>query len=323
MNKQLKKFLNNRATISPWSIVGTDRNNFTAVAIIPALAEMESLPQTLASLTANPEEYLQQTLILVVVNNRIDAATNQKENNRKTLEWLKSQPYLQLNLAFIDASSPTFELPTKEGVGLARKIGFDLALQFMDWSKSTFFISLDADTLVDQNYLPAIFKYFQKAVKGGVVLPFRHQLGETREQEAAIRDYELYLRSYLFGLQQAGSPYAYHAIGSAFACRAEAYIAAGGMNRRHAAEDFYFLQQLAKVSGIEMLQGTVIHPSPRISTRVPFGTGKAVQSQIEKEQQIYSFISADSFQLLKNLFGLIGRHLDSSAETVLNAATAL
>jgi len=68
-------------------------------------------------------------------------------------------------------------------------------------------------------------------------------------------------------LQQAGSPYAYHTIGSAFACRAEAYIAAGGMNRRHAAEDFYFLQQLAKCMQDENIDVTaLLVQGPIIST---------------------------------------------------------
>jgi hypothetical protein len=52
------------------------------------------------------------------------------------------------------------------------------------------------------------------------------------------------------------------------ACRASAYVAAGGMNRRLAGEDFYFLQQVHKTSGVAALYGTTVHPSPRSSQRV-------------------------------------------------------
>ena len=62
------------------------------------------------------------------------------------------------------------------------------------------------------------------------------------------------------------------------------------MNSRAAGEDFYFLQQLARTVGIEQLTGTVVHPSPRASQRVPFGTGRSVsrmQAGGEAEQLFY------------------------------------
>jgi hypothetical protein len=139
-------------------------------------------------------------------------------------------------------------------------------------------------------------------------------------QEEAIRNYERYLRSYLFGLRQAGSPYAFHTIGSAFACRASTYIAAGGMNRRHAAEDFYFLQQLAKVGGVETITGTTVQPSPRFSSRVPFGTGRAVQAQVDNDEHLFHCPSVDAFKILKAWIECVDTHLDSDAESVLEDA---
>ncbi len=309
----VQKYLKKRAVTAPWKIIGTTKNKFSAVVVIPALAEVDNLPATLASLSLNPSANLQQTLVLIVVNNRSDASIKEKENNRQTLKWLGSNPFSRLNLAWIDASSDGLELPDKEGVGFARKIGMDLALPLLDWDSLALLISLDADTLVDKKYLPAIFHHFGQTSVGGAVLPYRHQPAETIPQEVAIRSYELYLRSYLLGLQLAGSPYAYHTIGSAFACRASAYVAAAGMNRRHAGEDFYFLQQLSKVTGIEMVAGTVVRPSARFSNRVPFGTGKVVQGQIETGQPLYSFVSAPSFQVLKSWFELVADNLDMTA----------
>lgn len=319
-NKQLEKYLCTRAVQGLWQIDGTERHDFKAALIIPALAESVSLPDTIASLAVNPHDLLQNTLVVIVVNNRCNASAEQKHDNHQTLKWLRSHPYPQLNLAWIDACSSGRELPSRGGVGLARKIGFDLVIEHLDWLRQSFLISLDADTRVDEDYLAAIFTHFHNTCCGGAAIPFKHQSGQTQQQEEAIRDYELYLRSYLFGLQISGSPYAYHAIGSAFACRAESYIVAGGMNRRSAAEDFYFLQQLSKVSGVEMLQGTVVRPSPRFSDRVPFGTGRAVQAYTENEKQLYQFVPASAFQLLKDWLELVSQNLSSSAETLVNNA---
>lgn len=321
MNNQLRKYLRTRAVQGPWRLDGLERSNYRAAVVIPALAESVSLPVTIASLAQNPFELIQKTLIVIVVSNQSTASVDQKDDNHQTLNWLQRRPYPQLSLVWIDACSFGRELPSRGGgVGLARKIGFDLVMEHLDWLSQPFLISLDADTLVDGNYLAALFAHFQKSCCGGAVIPFKHQAGQTSQQEKAVRNYELYLRSYLFGLQIAGSPYAYHTIGSAFACRADSYVAAGGMNRRLAAEDFYFLQQVAKVSGVEMLRGTVVRPSPRFSDRVPFGTGKAVQAYVEEDKQLYQFIPATSFQLLKDWLALISQNLSSPAEIILNEA---
>ncbi|MDA3903462.1 MAG: hypothetical protein PF441_08460 [Desulfuromusa sp.] len=316
MNKQLKKYLHSRAITSPWQIGGISRTGFTAAIIVPALAEGESLPATLESLCLNPPEYLVRTWVVVVVNNRADIPAEPLADNQKTIDWLRSNPYPQLNLVWVDASSSGLELPARDGVGLARKIGFDASLPLLDWGVDPLLISLDADTLVDQQYLPTIFDHFARSNKGTVVIPFRHQPVPSPKQEIAIRHYELYLRSYLFGLQLAGSPYAYHSIGSAFACRAEAYVKAGGMNRRCGGEDFYFLQQLRKISGIEMVRGTVVRPSPRFSNRVPFGTGKTVQAHVEEGSAQFHFVPVGGFQMLKEWFELIDGHLDLPADQI-------
>ena len=327
MKTILEKYLRTRAVSSPWGVAGMSRTDFSAAIIIPALAERENLPATLNSLCLNPAEYLAQTLIVIVINNRLDVSSAEFADNQKTLNWLRSTPYPQLNLAWIDGSSSGFELPDKDGVGLARKIGFDAALQRVSWKVEPVLISLDADTLVDHNYLPAIFDHFSAGKNRAAVLPFRHQFAPIPRQETAIRRYELYLRSYLFGLAMAGSPYAFHSIGSAFACTADAYVSAGGMNRRCGGEDFYFLQQLAKTSEVKMLNGTVVHPSPRFSQRVPFGTGRVVQEQLERGTVPFHFVSVAGFKLLKEWLDLIRCHVDDSADQIsqysLNISTVL
>jgi hypothetical protein len=71
------------------------------------------------------------------------------------------------------------------------------------------------------------------------------------------------------------------------------------MNRRRAGEDFYFLQSLAKTSGVEQVKGTAVYPSPRRSSRVPFGTGRAMGMMLDKEPGAIRFYRPECYFLLK------------------------
>ncbi len=317
------KYLRTRASTSPWQLESCARADFKATIVIPALAEHNSLFKTLATLSQNPPALLAQTLIVIVVNNRVAASLAQKSDNQQLLSWLRARPCPQLNLSWVDAGSAGLELAAKDGVGLARKIGFDLALTRLDWSGEPLLVSLDADALVDPDYLGAIFSHFAADEAAGAYLPFRHQSAETQGQEAAIRSYELYLRSYLFGLQWVGSPYAFISIGSALACRAGSYVDIGGMKRRQAGEDFYFLQQLVKQGKVGPLGGTVVRPSARFSSRVPFGTGRAVQSEVETGARLYRFVSADSFRILKVWQEFVAENLQASAAELVRQAVEI
>ncbi|MCA9692201.1 MAG: hypothetical protein KC636_21560, partial [Myxococcales bacterium] len=73
---------------------------------------------------------------------------------------------------------------------------------------------------------------------------------------------------------------AYQTVGSAMAVRADVYRRQGGMNRRKAGEDFYFLQKVIPLGGFTELRATTVYPSPRVSHRVPFGTGRAMGAWI-------------------------------------------
>jgi hypothetical protein len=319
----VNKYLRTRACIAPWRLDGCPRNLLHAAIVIPALGEADSLPLTLASLAGNPAPYLARTLIVVVVNQRADTDPELQNNNRRTLQWLQTHSPQPLNLAWIDAASGDLSLPAKDGVGMARRIGFDLSLLRLDWRNDPLLISLDADSLVDSNYLPAIFEHFRTFSSSGAYLPFRHQQAATPDQETAIRDYELFLRSTEFGLNWAGSPYAFTSIGSALACRGAAYVAAGGMPRRLAGEDFYFLQQLVKIGKVNRLYGTRVSPSPRLSERVPFGTGRAVATRITTGEKLYSFTSTESFQILRSWLRLIEEQWQAAGEVLVQQAEAI
>ena len=321
------KYLESRVQIGPWQIEGNERTNFTAAVVIPALAEEESLLATIDSLAANPGDLLEQTLVLVVVNHREDADETDRRTNRNDLRRLRREGPCRhpMQLAWIDAASDGLELPVKTGgVGLARKIGFDLALSRLDLSRpAPFLVSLDADTLVRPDYLPALYRHFQTCDAGGAVLPFEHQNGGSSAERWAIERYELFLRHYVLGLELAGSPYAFHAVGSALACRAEAYARAGGMNRRSAGEDFYFLQQLAKTGGVAQLRGTLLYPSARPSGRTPFGTGRSVARLLAGDGDAVTFYHPDCFRILGRWLQLVADHLTLDGDQLIGEAAAI
>ena len=221
--------------------------------------------------------------VIVVINESSNADDIIKQQNAITLQdaqaWAKSHSNAQLKF-FIHYE----QLPPKHaGVGLARKIAMDEAARRLDHvgNSSGVIACFDADSLCDSNYLTALELYFQENHKSpGCSIYFEHPL-EGDEDGAiynAIVDYELFLRYYVHALKIAQYPHAHQTIGSSMAVRNIVYQKQGGMNKRKAGEDFYFLQKVIPLGQFGDLSKTRVIPSPRISHRVPFGTGKAVNS---------------------------------------------
>jgi glycosyltransferase involved in cell wall biosynthesis len=192
----------------------------------------------------------------------------------------------------------------KTGVGLARKIGMDEALRRFDQVKRPegVIVCFDADCTCDADYLVKLESWFSDRERIGCSIYFEHPLegSESPEVYEAITLYELHLRYYVEGLRYAGFPYAFHTIGSSMAVRADVYRKQGGMNKRQAGEDFYFLHKVIPLGGFGDLTGTRVIASPRASNRVPFGTGRAVGEFLQgKELLTYNH---QSFFDLKALF---------------------
>jgi hypothetical protein len=297
---------------SAWRFENTPARTYGNALVIPVCAESEYLPRTLEDLANNPGSELGDTLVIAVINNPPPASpvsSAQFAENQDTLRLLRNSqfPFQEnLNLSWIDASAAGLEIKPKEGVGAARKIGMDKALEFLDFSAaSPLIISLDADTLVERNYLAAIRGYFS-ANQGtaGATIKFEHQPGRTAGEDAAVISYELFMRYYVAGLRISQSPYAYHVLGSAMAFRAEDYVRAGGMRKRNGGEDFYFLQALRKIGAVGQITGTTVRPSSRASDRVPFGTGPRI-SQILQSGKGLMFYNPEIFMLLKKLFSAV------------------
>lgn len=214
--------------------------------------------------------------------------------NEHSCEWIKFFPIL-------------IALPGKDaGVGLARKIAMDEALRrFNSLGIDGIITGFDADSTCTPDYFTAIEEQFLKSpATTGCSLWFEHPTeGNEYPQNVydAIVDYELYLRYYVEALRYAQFPYAYQTLGSSFAVRASVYAKQGGMNKRKAGEDFYFLHKIISLGNYAEVHNTTVIPSPRESDRVPFGTGAAI-SKILSSSNEYSTFNPAAFEILKNFF---------------------
>ena len=274
--------------------------------------------------------------VIVVFNASEDAPEAVKRQNQFSLEAAKkweTQPESPLFRLFI-LDFP--RLPKKSaGVGLARKIGMDEAVDrfHQAGNEEGVILCFDADCTCDPNYLFEVYQHFQQnPLSPGCSIRFEHPIepgnmpekhpgGEVFLPEiyAGITRYELYLRYYVSGLRFAGFPYAHQTIGSSMAVRSWAYQKQGGMNRRKAGEDFYFLNKIMPLGNFTELSSTRVIPSPRVSDRVPFGTGKAIGTWIENPVEDYPVYDFQSFKDLSVFFNWVEESLFEGAKSGLSA----
>lgn len=308
-------------SLQGWHLEYCAADEIHLAVVIPAIQEYNNIRKLLSSLAQNDPKYFRHTLITFVINNTAKASEEVTGNNMRSLGLLKNiiskaesdDPVIKetlasgLRLALVDASSKGLELPEKDGgVGLARKIGMDLALSAFSYNTAKNVIAcLDADCTVENNYITSIYGAFGKKDIHAAYVNFRHTIpmapgSAPGEAALAIVCYEIFLRYYVLGLVLAASPYAFHTIGSTMACRYESYIKAEGMNKRKAAEDFYFMEKLAKNNVIHKINSTTVFPSPRGSWRVPFGTGQRVNRFVSHSHDEYLLYSPASFYVLED-----------------------
>ena len=245
--------------------------------------------------------------VVVVVNSGETTPDEVVQENRRIFAELQNRSQSGYYLRFKLLPIIIENIPKKRaGVGYARKTGMDEAVRRLAGINNPdgIIISLDADTLVDEAYFACIENAFRTGVgKEAFTLQFEHDFNPDRyskEEIEACRLYEAYLRYFKWALGITGFPYCFHTLGSCFAVTARAYVKVGGMPFRQGGEDFYFLHKLAPMTSVGEITETLVYHSPRISNRVPFGTGPSVKNIIEnKKFHVYHF---DLFLILKRFF---------------------
>ncbi len=297
------------------------RSDLSLVVAIPARDEPGVL-QTLHSLrSCTPPRGAVE--VIVALNSCEDDPEEVLENNRSTEREIRGFIREHTDPAFSLMFTHMSGISRKHaGAGLARKLAMDHALSRFDGldRPDGIIVSLDADTVCDPDYLLEIEDHFRSDPASlACSVYFEHPIRGSHFPEQAYRgiaQYELHLRYYIQGLRYAGHPQAYHTIGSAFCVRAGVYAAQGGMNRRKAGEDFYFLQKLIQLGDFHDLNTTCVYPSPRPSRRVAFGTGPVIGRFLSGEIDSLESYHPRSFDDLKAFIQDVPKLYGASADEI-------
>lgn len=275
------------------------------IVVIPCFYEPDIIP-TLDSLAAC--DPIEKCEVMIIVNQAVRANSDIKNKNEQTIaqieEWLATKkPWFNLLTSHL-------EMPNKDaGVGFARKAGMDEAARRFETigNPKGLIACFDADSTCARNYFTSLYQayYTSDNTPVGSSIYYEHPFPEDPGQRNGIIQYELHLRYYVQTLRMAGYPYAFQTVGSSMAVRSDAYQKIGGMNKRKAGEDFYFLHRLIPSGHFTDISETTVYPSARISNRVPFGTGKAMEKWQDKHLSTYETYALESFVNLNALFELV------------------
>jgi len=282
------------------------REDLNFIIVIPAIDEKHII-ETLQSLQ-NAESPKSSIEIIVVINSSDHSPSDLVDRNRAYYEQVVKYAELNNSERWIIRPILIENLKKKHaGAGWARKIGMDEAVRrFNTIDKNGIIINLDADTLVEKNYLREIEKYFSKYPKRFAAnIYYEHPIsGNSFDSKIyqLIYEYELHLRYNVQMLKFAGFPFAFHTLGSAFCVSADAYTKVNGMNRRTAGEDFYFLHKLTQLGSLGAINSTCVYPSPRPSYRVPFGTGALIKQSLENNRSHVETYAPEIYLHLKDFW---------------------
>lgn len=285
--KAVRKYLADRAEPEA-SLAGAFDGSWTNVLVVPARRETVSF---LTDMVPAARGARGRPLVIVVVNGE----RGDESGAREHADFLAAARAMcagvrplgagasfrgdagAFDALVLDRATAGRELPARRGVGLARKIGTDVALSLRAAGRvaSPWIHCSDGDavqpadrfTLPDAEDAPDVVAWTH---------PFTHEPSGSPGLDEAIALYDEWLRYHLAGLRFAGSPWAFPTIGSTITVRADALAAVRGFPRREAAEDFYLLAKLAKIGRVADASTGPVRLRGRFSDRVPFGTGAGV-----------------------------------------------
>ena len=322
MDHKLKKYINNKLADSRWiPHKSPSKKKYDFLITIPCYDELNYIKKTLESISKQSIELLNKTLVSVTINNSNKENKTVRENNQKTYEELINVNY-NFELIIIDAYSKEKSIEDKNaGVGMARKISVDACLNYLHPNSLISFI--DADTILSKNYLSQIYDSYKKNSWESATVDFEHDrdFSETIE---LIDEYENFLKITASKIAASGSPYNYVPLGSTMVSTFNSYIAVGGMNRKKAAEDFYFLQELEKYSGVYQIDEILVYPSSRYLNRTYLGTSTRLKKCLDGELDMKSFYySSIAFDILSRWLSLALSSQEKDCNSILNNASKI
>ncbi|MCH2109760.1 MAG: hypothetical protein MK135_10545, partial [Polyangiaceae bacterium] len=319
------KYLGRYAVIPPqyWPSIGEKWGRifpepFLSACVIPVSDEpTDCLRWILPSLSGE-----RRRLLVFVVNGRASSSTEALGRNRDfceilregaeeeclapTISVLRRREWGAGAVVLINRSTPQTFFAEHQGVGLARRWGLDLVygLWSFGYLAQEYVLSSDADAELSSARWRAIEE--EDSSCSALLFQWQHYdsfAAGTEEQKRPrlplpMVHLEIAFRYYTLGLEFARSPFAFHALGSAFAASMEDYAKVRGMPDRQAGEDFHFLAKLSQVRALKMAMDPVVRILCRESDRVPFGTGprfsEAVASQDLQVESPWCFFALRS-----------------------------
>ncbi len=258
-------------------------------------------------------------------------ASGHSETLASALTWV-SEPLgmTGCDVLIVDATVGPYRLKDKEGVGRARRMGLDLALALYKSGRlrSPCCGSTDADVWLPGGYFSALSEGFDSpsgatSERSGVLFPYRHRPAEDPIVRAAMTELEISFRYYVLGLDYAGSPYAYHSLGSALGVSLPHYAGVRGVPNRQAGEDFHLLAKLCKLAPLERLAAPIVEIQSRVSDRVPFGTGPSLQRAVCESGHEIRYYHPEAFECLRLVLDALVRGACDPAITELDLPTSL
>lgn len=282
-----------------------DNRKYQQVLCIPAYNENFDFIKRLIDLCQKKNDHILCILVINQPDTELDSFS--QINLLHFLQgfncpWQNKNLYLfnlikQLDILAVERFFYGNRIPIKLGVGLARKIAADLASYLISHNK------VDSDQLFMSDadaYLPVT--YFESEIptnKSAITFPYTYLEKDCSQTYAASVAYQLSINHYVEQLKKAGSPYAFSTLGSCIAVNYQYYIKVRGVPKRAAGEDFYLLNKLNKLAEVHPLKAPLIKLEARISNRVPFGTGPAVEAILNKRKPLSAFyFSNQAYKLL-------------------------
>jgi len=323
-SKNISKYLSNYAEVEISALATFPKAiSFNHVVVIPAYKENADFIHRF-----NHSNLAQSHALVICVINQPETEENKEQQQNLYNEAIKLGEVVwhvdKMSLVSLNNSNSNLLLvnrfktpiPIKEGVGLARKIGADIALSLINKRivKSRWIYSTDADAHLPSDYFSVLNdvnvnmnntedgKKTSDKMCVAYCFNFSHQ--STNEViHQANKLYETALRYYVAGLAYAKSEYAFYTIGSILVFDAHAYASVRGFPKKSAGEDFYLLNKIAKLGKVKFIVNSTILLDARESDRVPFGTGPAVSHimALEKQNNEYCYYHPKSFEALKTL----------------------
>lgn len=303
MSKVIEKYLSLYAESEARDLLDVLNIDSTCLAcyehclVIPAFQEnFEDLLKVWRNLTKD-------VLIIIVVNSYLiddfrttdlfDQFCRQSSIKKLTQNIFFLKRSLEKDILLVDRCHHSTIIPRRNGVGLARKIGADIALSLI--LKRIVLEPKIGITDADVRLPPTYFEPKMKPGDAALIYPFKHFAGNDLKQEILL--YEISMLYYSAGVKWSGSPYGFTTIGSLIILNPEHYSQVRGFPKKSAGEDFYLLNKLAKVGNIRSTKRPIIEIEARLSNRVPFGTGPAlakIRGLIEPFED-YTFYSPQIF----------------------------